>query len=209
MALYLAINFTSWFSALLPLILSWRSRRSSRVVRLVVLMAASSFLFDLFCYVLGINKVNTYPPGNAYLLVQALIFLVIYRQALKIKNSLFYTIAGFYCLFFATNYFFIQGPYVVNSYSVVVGSVGFILLSLIYFRQLLNNLPEPFVHRVPMVWVNIAALIYFSGNLFLFMLYNYFVSAIWILHNMLNIAKNVLLFVAVWQSQRKTISSSS
>ncbi|MBL7847735.1 MAG: hypothetical protein JNL40_09730 [Cyclobacteriaceae bacterium] len=210
MALFLTINFASWLSALLPLILASRTWKSNpHVVRLVMLIAACSFLFDLLGYVLGMNKLSTYPAGNAYLLVQALIFLVIYREALKIKNPLFYAITGIYSLFFVTNYFYLQGPFIINSYSVVVGSVGFILLSLLYFRQLLNNLPEPFVHRIPMVWVNVAVLIYFGGNLFLFMLFNYFVSAIWILHNMLNITKNILLFVAVWQSQRKMNSSSS
>lgn len=203
-------SIVSWFSSLLPWVMSLRSWRTDRVARLVGYITAFSFLFDLTAFVLGWYRVNTYPIGNAFLLLQTILFLLIYRDALKIRKYLFYGIGGTYALFFIVNFFLIQGPFMVNSYATVVGSVGFIVLSLMYFRQLLNNLPETFVHRIPMVWVNIAALIYFSGNLFLFMLYNYMATMEnWILHNMLNITKNVLLFVAVWQSQRKMTSSSS
>jgi len=180
------------------------------MAKLVGYISAFSFLFDLISFLLGWSRINTYPIGNAFLLLQTILFLMIYRDALKIPTYLFYSIGGTYSLFFMINYFLIQGPYIVNSYATVVGSVGFMVLSLLYFRQLLDNLPEPFIHRIPMVWVNIAALIYFSGNLFLFMLYNYIATVEnWILHNLLNITKNLLLFVAVWQSQRKMNSSSS
>jgi hypothetical protein len=158
---------------------------------------------------MALLSINNYPVGNAYLLIQSLLLLAIYQEALKIKPTITYLLGGAYTAAFVANYFFLQGPYVVNSYSIVLSAVVFIVLSLLYFRQLLINLPETFVHRVPMVWVNSAVLIYFSGNLFIFMLFNYLMSSIWLLHNLLNVTKHVLLFVAVWQSQRTTTSSSS
>jgi hypothetical protein len=208
MAFYMTISFASWLSSLLPLGLAFRAKMSS-VVRKIAWLCALSFLFDLVSYLLGSRGINTYPVGNAFLLVQALIFMAIYRDALKMRSIYYFPLTAAYTVFFIVNYLFIQRSLVVNSYSVVAGAIGFVILSLIYFRHLLTALPEDFVHRIPMVWVNIAVLIYFGGNLFLFGLYDYFVSGEWILHNFLNLTKNLLLFVAVWQSQRKINSTSS
>ncbi len=209
MMLMLAVAFVSWMSWLMPLWAARKSWKSDRLVRWIAILAAFSFLADLAVFAMALSGINNYPVGNAYLLVQSLVFLMIYQDALKMRPAITYLLGGAYTVAFVANYFFVQGPYVVNSYSIVLSSVGFILFSLIYFRQLLINLPETFVHRVPMVWVNSSVLIYFSGNLFTFMLFNYLMSSIWILHNILNIIKNILLFVAVWQSQRTTTSSSS
>lgn len=209
MTLLYTISIVSWMSSLLPLGMCWRHWKTGRLTQLIGLLVGLSFLCDLAMFTLGMARFNTYPVGNAFMLVQSLILLFIYRDALKANASLFLLIGIVFTAFSVVNFFFIQGPFVVNSHSMVASSVGFIILSLVYFRKLLVNLPETFVHRIPMVWVNTAVLIYFSGNLFLFMLYNYFFSTLWILHNVLNVIKNILLFIAVWQSQRTTTSSSS
>lgn len=141
--------------------------------------------------------------------MQFLVLLLIYREAFSWPSRPVYWICAIYTLLFLINYAFIQSPYTLNSYAYTMSGVILIVLSLLYFWYLLKNLPETFVHRSPMIWINIAVLLYFGGNLFLFMLYNFFAAGEWILHNMLNITKNVLLFVAVWQSQRKMNSSFS
>ncbi len=155
------------------------------------------------------NGINTYPINNLFSLAQSIMLLFIYREAFSWPRKPVFFAAGIYTILFLLNYFLIQTPYKLNSYSYTISGLMLLVASLLYFRFLLKNLPEPFVHRSPLIWINIAVLIYFGGNLFLFMLYNYFVSAIWILHNILNITKNVLFFIAIWQSQRKINSTSS
>ena len=67
-----------------------------------------------------------------------------------------------------------------------------------------------------MVWISVGVLVYYSGNIFLFILNNYFSNRVdgnqgtlWIIHNLLNISKNLLFCIALWQSQHKISSSSS
>ncbi len=199
----------SSFSALLPLGLSLRARNPGVVIKLVTLLAILGFLFDMISLYYAMKGINTYPINNLFSLVQSLVLLFIYREAFSWPRRSVYWAAGIYFLFFIINYLLIQTPYKLNSYSYTISGLMLLVLSLLYFRFLLKNLPETLVHRSPMVWINIAVLIYFGGNLFLFMLFNYFVSGIWILHNMLNITKNILFFVAIWQSQRKITSTSS
>lgn len=208
MMTYLIISIVAWLSVLFPLWLSLKSRKKP-IIRFIFWLTLLSFLFDLASYALGMQRVNTYPIGNAFLLVQTLLFLAMYSDAEMASPTILRTVAVTYLLLFLADFFFIQGPFIINSYSIVVGSIGFVVLSLLYFRKLLNDLPSTHVHRISMVWVNIAVLIYYGGNLFLFGLYNFFISEVWIVHNILGFAKNIFLFIAIWQSQRKINSISS
>ncbi len=209
MEVAMLIAHISSTSSLLPFGLSLRSWNSSRIILLISILTACSFSFDMVAYYFATRGVNTYPIGNLFFLVQAELLLLIYREAFSWKMRFVIWAGSVYALLYIINYSFVQSLYTVNSYSIAISCLLFIALSLNYFRFLLKNLPETFVHRSPMIWINIAVLIYFGGSLFIFMLYNYIPTAIWILHNMLNITKNILFFVAIWQSQRKINSISS
>jgi hypothetical protein len=89
--------------------------------------------------------------------------------------------------------------------------IGF---SLFYFYRLLNELPIIHIQHLPMFWVSVSVLTYYAGNFFLFLVKNYLVygesgshKLMWILHNLLNITKNLLFAIALWQSYRKARSS--
>ncbi len=63
---------------------------------------------------------------------------------------------------------------------------------------------------LPMFWLNTGVLTYFAGNLFLFAIRNYVIIAFndnqtmyWSFHNFLNIGKNLLFAIALWQDLRK------
>lgn len=209
------IAYGSFLSPLLTLIVSLRLKETTYDIRLIQLLMAVSFLVDLGSLLLGQQGINTYPLGNAFFLIQSIIFALIFGDVLKIK-TVSYIIAATYGVIFGVNFFFIQGPFILNSYSHSVSSVIFIFLSLIYFRHLLIKLPVAYVERMPMIWINISVLIYYSGNLFLFILNNYFTNGddgnqrvMWIIHNLLNIVKNLLFLIAIWQNLRKTNSSYS
>lgn len=215
MDIVMFIAFSSLLSPLLTLGLSLRVKNISYDVRLIQLLMAASFLIDVASLVAGRAGINTYPLGNAFFLIQSVIVTLIFGDALKIRK-LSYWMVGAFVVVFSINYFFIQGPYVLNSYSYSLSSIIFILLSLLYFRHLLIKLPVVFVERIPMIWITLSVLIYFSGNLFLFILNNYLTSGVdgnqrvmWIIHNILNIVKNLLFLMAIWQSLRKTNLSSS
>jgi hypothetical protein len=202
--------YTSFSSPLLTLGLSVFIRNASRPVRLIQYLIGIGFIVDLVCLLLGKKGINTYPIGNLFLLFQAIIIYLIYNDALKTKKYT-PTIAAFYGIIFILDFFFLNGPYALNSYFHSLSAVAFILFSLLYFRNLLIELPVDFVYRMPMVWINLGILLYYSGNLFLFVLNNYFSNGmdgnqrlVWALHNMLNIGKNIFFIIAVCQSLRKT-----
>jgi hypothetical protein len=205
------IAYTSFFTPLVILGTSFFVRNPTTPIRLIRYLTAIGFTVDLVCLLLGRRGLNTYSIGNVFLLFQAILLFYIYRDVLKIRKYIPAIIVSYF-LIFLLDYFFINGPFALNSYSNSLSALIFILFSLLYFRNLLIELPVDFVYNIPMVWINLGILVYYSGNLFLFGLNNYFSDGqegnqriVWALHNMLNIAKNVFFLISVWQSLRKTI----
>ncbi|MEK6783397.1 MAG: hypothetical protein AABY93_16970 [Bacteroidota bacterium] len=87
-------------------------------------------------------------------------------------------------------------------------------LSLYYLFTLLKELPTATIHRLPILWISFAALGYYGGNFFLFLFSNYLTKSIdgslailWVLHNILNVIKNILFAIGLWQAYHNPNSS--
>lgn len=104
-------------------------------------------------------------------------------------------------IFSITTSLFIEGIWAFPTISNSAQSVLFILLSLLYFYQLLTR--QEFVHieKQGLFWINAGVLIYFSSNIFLFMLYNRIIDShewnLWIIHSITNIVANVLYTIGL------------
>lgn len=201
----------SFLSILPALLLFLRKPSIRKEVRLLALLLLISFLSDLICFILIRTPYhNTHPVTNVFFIIHFFLLYRLYSSTPpgvpKPFSYLFYGLLAFYIY----NFFFLQKMTTFNSYSVTTASVFLIFLTLNYFYWLIIKLPAPFIHRVPMVWINIGILIYSAGNLFVFMLNNFFaesVTIIWSIHNVLNIFKNAIYFTAIWQDQRRINSS--
>jgi len=176
---------------------------------ILILSLASDLLSLLFIQ----YSFNTYLIGNIYLSVQFSIILWIFRKQLPYPHVTDIILLLF-ILFSSINILFFQGPWIFNSVSNVVASLILIAFSLFYFYRLLNDLPIVHIQHLPMLWITFAVLTYYAGNFFLFLVNNYLIYSesgphklMWILHNLLNITKNILFAIALWQSYRKVRSS--
>lgn len=92
----------------------------------------------------------------------------------------------------------------------------FLIISTASFIELYNNIEHENLFLFPFFWINVAVLIYFSGNLFLIISYNIFtMEKVYQLytpiHNTLNTVKNLLFaaafFVYFLNSRRKNAAS--
>lgn len=88
-----------------------------------------------------------------------------------------------------------------------------IFYSLIYLYDLFRDLPVERIQDMPMLWVIFGFLFYYGGTLFLFLANNIVLEsnleshrAIWVLHNILNVMKNVFLSIALWKQYKRTTS---
>lgn len=180
-------------------------------LKFITVMLVSSALADGLSYYLVSNNINSWTVVNCYFMVQ---FTLLYLAFSHLSYNNYFKIFFFgfigFCLI---NYFFIQSPFKFNSTSSYLGALFMLLLALFYLYRLFRELPVERVQDLPMLWIAFAVLIYFGGTLFLFLFNNYLIanepgthSAIWILHNMLNVAKNVFLSIALWKHYRQSTS---
>jgi len=206
----LLIAYISAISVIVPLLTglaTWKYR--SKEISLLLYLLIASLSSDMIGLILFQLARNSYFILNFFLLIQ---FLICYQLLTNKKSSyIFYKIipVGF-TVIFIVNYFFIQAPWVFNSYSNSIACLILMFFSLRYFNFLLTDLPEENVLRIPLFWIAIAVLTYHSGNLVLFIVNNYLTlgsegshSAMWILHNFLNFFKNMIFTVAIWQNYLK------
>jgi hypothetical protein len=109
------------------------------------------------------------------------------------------------------NEIFIESIRVYPSISNTILCMFCIPLSLIYFYQIFSL--QEFVHieKQGMFWINAGVLIYFSVNIFLFMLFNKISSAersnYYMMQSVSNIVANLLYSVGLLCKPQKTASS--
>ena len=88
-----------------------------------------------------------------------------------------------------------------------------IITVLTFLYNLMQDMPVERVQTLPLFWLSFAILIYYGGTLFLFLFNNFLIThlpkshqTIWTLHNLINITKNVFLFLTVWMNYRHKTS---
>ena len=157
---------------------------------------------------------------NAYTFLETLFIGITYQCLLattRWKNSLKYALL-FLVLFFLFNLFFFQGPFVMNSISLMLESIFFILLATKMFFQLSFNMPSQSLLKHPVFWFNTAVFGYFSINFFNFMLsetlytntdldFNGF--HLWDVHDLINLFFNCGFAIALWLAGAKRLERRS
>lgn len=94
-----------------------------------------------------------------------------------------------------------------NSYGQAASSVLTLLLVLLYFRQLLNELRVVSLEHDPLFLASVGFLLYYAGTFFYFLVQNYIVTdetswMSWPVHGLLNILNNTLFALCFWLSWR-------
>ena len=205
------VVYASTFSVLAPLILGFYSRNwPNRVSRLLILLCVASIISDIISLILTSKRINNWPVGNLYLLVQ---FVILFKVVNDGTNKLF-NAAFVICLCFSSfDFLVLETPTVFNSFSAYANGILMIILSLSFLRTVMIEMPVERVQSLPMFWVSFGVLLYYGGNVFLFLFNNYLIEhlpynykVVWMLHNTLNIFKNLFLFLGLWSNFRNRIS---
>lgn len=210
-ALYIA-HFSS-ISILIPLVfavIQWRripaEISSLRWLLVVSLIADSS---ELLLSTMGYHN---HWVGSTYLFIQFAILLYVFSSQFENKAMMKYG-TGVLILSYLTGLILSLQLSASTVYVEAVANLVLILVPIAFFYKLLNELKVINIHRLPILWICFATLFYYSGNLFLFLARDLLAQVpesyglSWILHNILNVTKNVLFAVALWQNYRTLKSS--
>lgn len=179
-----------------------------RVLRGLLIISGACEIISLLLTYAGIDNLFV---GNIYRVLEFVFLAWVYYLALELKNrNTFFAVIIFLIVCLLANLFFFQGLLNSNSISKTIVSLSGIVFSLLFFYKITKELVIVNLTSLPMFWINSAVLFYFSGNLFLFMFDSYILTHLqevseqyWLLHNLLNIIKNILLAIGLWQVQEK------
>ncbi len=196
----------SALSVLFPIYVSLsRYNGYDRLGRSLVSFLYVSALFDLAGLTTFHYKVNNLPLFHLFTLIELLFFGWLYAQAFEqiwlsnIVNGLTVLVAAF----IVYKALLPDGMWRFNSVSKTAESVYLIVLSLLLFRQLLLQREVMFLDRHPLFWLNSGVLLYFAGNLFVFMLQHAIAGSAQkgyvygIVHSGINILANLLFGIAL------------
>jgi hypothetical protein len=214
MDILLLITYVSIFSVIVPLslaILHW-NRISPDISALRWLLVAS-LIFDVVMFILAIVfSLTNLVVGGVYMFIQFTVLLYIFSLQFQRKNIFIVAYVSM-ALFYLSGLFFFEGSIASLVGSNAVDGLILMIISIMFFYKLLNELKVVEIHRLPMLWIAFGTLLYYSANLFVFLASHYLEKDIetyrwfWAQHAIFNISKNILFAVGLWQSYRTMKSS--
>ncbi len=166
-------------------------------------------LTEFLGYWLGSHRINNYPIFNLYTIVEFFLLTGIYYLSFtdRFTRRLLQILGLVFLLFALADLWLIEGLFKLNSYTLALEALILMPLSLLFFIRINRELRVPVLTRYPMFWINSGVLIYFSGNLFLFIFSNALLTyglnlyESWIIHSMLNTVSHLIYTVALWNSR--------
>jgi len=210
MALDITLDIASTCSGFIPVLAGiFNYKRLDKLLKISIVYFVVSCTFDPIMWLMAKNGAkNNMPVIHVNILISLFFFTYIYyclfaKPVLK-KFAIVVAITTF-LLMAAFN----SNIYVYPTVSNTALSISLIILSLIYFYQLLNPLEYIDIEKQGVFWINAGVLFYSAVNIFLFMLltqipvndqHNYL-----IINSSTNIIANILFSVGLLCKPQKTI----
>ena len=147
-------------------------------VLLLLTIVVESFAIS---WKLFLNKTSFWNYGPSNLWIYNAFLIVRYALTIAFIYYLIKTIRGKTIILYSSilfislaiiNYIFVQTPYAVNSYSIIIFNIILVIATLIYFKQLLDDLEIVKLVTIPEMWICLGILLYYSGTLPFFILFN-------------------------------------
>jgi hypothetical protein len=177
-----------------------------QIVGVMLIALFVSNLIETITWPLGYTRAAFF-TANAYALAETVIIISLYRVELntrmvKILPAWGTALIAIYIYQFAAS----PGIFDFPRFSRMALSFSVIIFAIMYFYKLLRDLPAVHVYKVPMLWINIGLLIYFTGTLMLLIVKDYMIDMLsndptiyWGYHNFLAALSYMLYSIGLLQ----------
>lgn len=176
-----------------------------------ILLAVTFFIeiVNIFCSLRGINNMFIF---DLFTPVEFILFALFYKSFFDTitKSYIHYIIIVLFLVTAAFDTFFINDLLTINNFSDSIECIVFILYSLIAFFFIMKRLMYENLLNTSFFWINIAILIYFAGNLFLFLFSSHLQQndhaqylALYNIHSVTNILYYILISIGFWKAAVK------
>ncbi len=168
-----------------------------------MLMEITSFIFLK-------KKINNMVLYHAYTVLEFSLYSLFFIKTITFRGTAVFIFVLLFLFFGIAIFEFLKGSDVLNDLSTTVESILLIVYSIIAFYWLLQHPAQARIVAVPLFWQNTAILLYFSGNLFLFIFSNYIERhsnkvyyELWGIHSVLNIIFYLLISTGFWKTKAR------
>lgn len=182
-----------------------KSRTGDQLLLLSLIIISG--LVELIGRMLWQKSMNNLFLYHFYTIIEFLLLGALYARNLAglIKPFYMKVLIAAFVMFAVANTIFFQSLKEFNSNVTFVESLLLIVLSLAYFYKLLRDMNHRKLERVPMFWINMSVLTYFSGALLLFHVTNELftfpkeeIAMLFSTHALFNIVHYLLYGIALW-----------
>ncbi len=202
-------DYISSASGLFPVIaFLYNYRHLDKISKIIATFFIVAVIFDALNRLLPLLGVaNNLPMFHIFVIINIIFFSVIYYKAfVGILTKRVTIVLSVLALIVAV--YFTKNIYLYPSESNTASSIVFIILSLIYFYQLLTRQEFVLIEKQGLFWFNAGVLFYFSINIFLFMLFPKIPEdqqpSYYIINNITNIIANLLYTTGLLCKPQKT-----
>jgi hypothetical protein len=197
---YKALVYISTASVLLPNIGGLIAfRRLDTEGKKILTFFGVFILIEFAIAGLALLSINNMPMFSIFTLLEYAFYAYLFytnTNQIKVKKGIKYA-SIFYFAFAIYALVFIRTIFEFNSESRVLESFFLVLFAFLYFNELSKSIQSVNTNlfKLPMFWMSIGILFYFTGNFFLFLMYreiNQISKTLWSIHSIINISSNIL-----------------
>jgi hypothetical protein len=181
--------------------------------RILFFLLILTSLVQLSSTILWKYKMNNLFLYHFYTVAEFLLLGVLYAKHLNglVKTTFMQGLMFAFVILALINTLFFQSLNEFNSNITFTESLLMIVFSVLFFYKLLRDLQHRKLERVPIFWINMSVLTYFSGALILFHVSNELISIpkeereiVWGTHAVFSLVHYFLYAVALWVKQEQT-----
>lgn len=209
---YNILSYISIISVLLPIIKFFIIKIRTDAIRLLFALLCVSFAADIANEIYlklgyrGAEIVNIYFP------LQFILVSFIFALLCEKMKDLIYTLSIAFTMFFIINCLFWQPFSMFQSNAAVLQDVIIIVYTFVYFYFVLKELEIGHLLRYSSFWIVTSLFLYSLLSVYIFALANYvfvflpekYAMLLWTFHDLSNILKNIMFFLAMVYTKRRT-----
>jgi hypothetical protein len=208
---YQLLSIVASFSWIIPLVIGLcRKKYFNASEKILLYLIGASALSDLVGITLQVQNINNMFVFHIYTVIEFTLISFFYIKVLTNTNITRFIVVLIFLFLGVAAYDFIKNLDRLDDLSTTTESIIVMLYAILGFSSLLKNPVQSRVVAIPLFWFNTAFLIYFAGNLFLFIFSNYLQShfkgrfdALWGIHSVMSIILYLLISTGFWKTKAR------
>lgn len=206
------ISYISIFSVLLPLSKYFFTKFKPDAIKVLFVLLSISLTADLGNLIYIKIGGRGAEIVNIYFLLQFILVSVIFTMLCEQMKGMIYSIGGAYIIYFILNSLYLQPLSTFQSNIATLQDVIIIAYTFIYFYFVLKELEIGHLLRYSSFWIVTSLFLYSLLSVYIFALSTYvfanlpdkYGALLWMFHDLSNILKNIMFFLAMVYTKRRT-----